>query len=123
MRTVLATNDLKETIFLADRVPILPRETGGEPRLIDFDLSVLALVASGPVSGRSGPPGALYLPGRNQCQQIVLGKLSSSTSKRRGSTRYTVAAIARSVFDIVRLYVSVQRAIGCDRGGGGEGQA
>lgn len=37
MRTVLATKDLKETIFLADRAPILPREKGGEPRLIDFD--------------------------------------------------------------------------------------
>ena len=36
--TVLVTHDLEEAIFLADRILILPREKGGEPRLIDIDL-------------------------------------------------------------------------------------
>lgn len=36
--TVLVTHDLEEAIFLADRILILPREKGGEPRLIDVDL-------------------------------------------------------------------------------------
>jgi ABC-type nitrate/sulfonate/bicarbonate transport system ATPase subunit len=36
--TVLVTHDLEEAIFLADRILILPREQGGEPRLMDIDL-------------------------------------------------------------------------------------
>ena len=36
--TVLVTHDLEEAIFLADRILILPREKGGEPRVIDVDL-------------------------------------------------------------------------------------
>lgn len=36
--TVLVTHDLEEAIFLADRILILPREKGGEPRLIDINL-------------------------------------------------------------------------------------
>lgn len=36
--TVLVTHDLEEAIFLADRILILPREKGGESRLIDVDL-------------------------------------------------------------------------------------
>ncbi|MCO6179281.1 ABC transporter ATP-binding protein [Ciceribacter sp. RN22] len=36
--TVLVTHDLEEAIFLADRILILPREKGAEPRLIDIDL-------------------------------------------------------------------------------------
>ncbi len=36
--TVLVTHDLEEAIFLTDRILILPREKGGEPRLIDIDL-------------------------------------------------------------------------------------
>jgi NitT/TauT family transport system ATP-binding protein/sulfonate transport system ATP-binding protein len=37
--TVLVTHDLEEAIYLADRILILPREKGGEPRLIEIDLS------------------------------------------------------------------------------------
>jgi ABC-type nitrate/sulfonate/bicarbonate transport system ATPase subunit len=37
--TVLVTHDLEEAIFLADRILILPRERGEEPRLIDIDLA------------------------------------------------------------------------------------
>ncbi|MEI2298226.1 ABC transporter ATP-binding protein [Ensifer sp. MJa1] len=36
--TVLVTHDLEEAIYLADRILILPREKGGEPRLIAVDL-------------------------------------------------------------------------------------
>ncbi|MBX5156528.1 MULTISPECIES: ABC transporter ATP-binding protein [unclassified Rhizobium] len=36
--TILVTHDLEEAIYLADRILILPREKGGEPRLIDIDL-------------------------------------------------------------------------------------
>ncbi|WP_077963636.1 ABC transporter ATP-binding protein [Ensifer adhaerens] len=36
--TVLVTHDLEEAIYLADRILILPREKGGEPRLIEIDL-------------------------------------------------------------------------------------
>ncbi|MBB3351626.1 ABC transporter ATP-binding protein [Rhizobium lentis] len=36
--TILVTHDLEEAIYLADRILILPRERGGEPRLIDIDL-------------------------------------------------------------------------------------
>lgn len=36
--TVLVTHDLEEAIYLADRILILPREKGGEPKLIDIDL-------------------------------------------------------------------------------------
>lgn len=36
--TVLVTHDLEEALFLADRILILPREKGGESRLIDIDL-------------------------------------------------------------------------------------
>lgn len=36
--TVLVTHDLEEAIFLADRILILPREKGAEPRLVDVDL-------------------------------------------------------------------------------------
>lgn len=36
--TVLVTHDLEEALFLADRILILPREKGAEPRLIDIDL-------------------------------------------------------------------------------------
>jgi NitT/TauT family transport system ATP-binding protein/sulfonate transport system ATP-binding protein len=36
--TVLVTHDLEEAIFLADRILILPRDKGGEPRLIEIDL-------------------------------------------------------------------------------------
>lgn len=36
--TVLVTHDLEEAIYLADRVLILPREKGGEPRLNEIDL-------------------------------------------------------------------------------------
>lgn len=36
--TVLVTHDLEEAIFLADRILILPREKGAEPRIIDIDL-------------------------------------------------------------------------------------
>ncbi|MFB2604136.1 ABC transporter ATP-binding protein, partial [Rhizobium phaseoli] len=31
-------HDLEEAIYLADRILILPREKGAEPRLIDIDL-------------------------------------------------------------------------------------
>jgi NitT/TauT family transport system ATP-binding protein/sulfonate transport system ATP-binding protein len=37
--TVLVTHDLEEAIFLADRILILPRDKGGEPRLIEIDLA------------------------------------------------------------------------------------
>ncbi|KPH07568.1 ABC transporter ATP-binding protein (plasmid) [Rhizobium acidisoli] len=36
--TILVTHDLEEAIYLADRILILPREKGAEPRLIDIDL-------------------------------------------------------------------------------------
>ncbi|MGR9397037.1 ABC transporter ATP-binding protein (plasmid) [Rhizobium leguminosarum] len=36
--TILVTHDLEEAIYLADRILILPREKGGEPRLIEIDL-------------------------------------------------------------------------------------
>ena len=36
--TVLVTHDLEEAIFLADRILILPRDKGSEPRLVDIDL-------------------------------------------------------------------------------------
>ncbi|WP_085024900.1 ABC transporter ATP-binding protein [Ensifer aridi] len=36
--TVLVTHDLEEAIYLADRILILPREKGGEPRLIEIDM-------------------------------------------------------------------------------------
>lgn len=36
--TVLVTHDLEEAIYLADRILILPREKGSEPKLIDIDL-------------------------------------------------------------------------------------
>lgn len=36
--TVLVTHDLEEAIYLAERILILPREKGGEPRLIEIDL-------------------------------------------------------------------------------------
>ncbi|EJC72106.1 ABC-type nitrate/sulfonate/bicarbonate transport system, ATPase component [Rhizobium leguminosarum bv. trifolii WSM2012] len=36
--TILVTHDLEEAIYLADRILILPREKGSEPRLIDIDL-------------------------------------------------------------------------------------
>jgi len=36
--TVLVTHDLEEAIYLADRILILPREKGGEPRLIEIGL-------------------------------------------------------------------------------------
>lgn len=36
--TVLVTHDLEEAIYLADRILILPREKGSEPRLIEIDL-------------------------------------------------------------------------------------
>ena len=35
---MFVTHDLEEAIFLADRILILPREKGGEPRLIDINL-------------------------------------------------------------------------------------
>ncbi|WP_026613392.1 ABC transporter ATP-binding protein [Ensifer aridi] len=35
---VLVTHDLEEAIYLADRILILPREKGGEPRLIEIDM-------------------------------------------------------------------------------------
>ncbi|WP_426130465.1 ABC transporter ATP-binding protein [Pararhizobium sp. PWRC1-1] len=36
--TILVTHDLEEAIYLADRILILPRDKGGEPRLIPIDL-------------------------------------------------------------------------------------
>jgi len=36
--TILVTHDLEEAIYLADRILILPREKGSEPRLIEIDL-------------------------------------------------------------------------------------
>ncbi|TCA34607.1 ABC transporter ATP-binding protein [Rhizobium leguminosarum bv. viciae] len=36
--TILVTHDLEEAIYLADRILILPREKGGEPRLIEINL-------------------------------------------------------------------------------------
>jgi len=36
--TVLVTHDLEEAIYLADRILILPREKGAQPRIIDIDL-------------------------------------------------------------------------------------
>lgn len=36
--TILVTHDLEEAIHLADRILILPREKGAEPRLIEVDL-------------------------------------------------------------------------------------
>lgn len=36
--TILVTHDLEEAIYLADRILILPRGRGGEPRLIPIDL-------------------------------------------------------------------------------------
>ncbi|MDQ0322289.1 NitT/TauT family transport system ATP-binding protein/sulfonate transport system ATP-binding protein [Pararhizobium capsulatum DSM 1112] len=36
--TILVTHDLEEAIYLADRILILPRDKGGEPKLIDIDL-------------------------------------------------------------------------------------
>ncbi|ACI57795.1 ABC transporter related (plasmid) [Rhizobium leguminosarum bv. trifolii WSM2304] len=36
--TILVTHDLEEAIYLADRILILPREKGAEPRLIDINL-------------------------------------------------------------------------------------
>ncbi|MGG7581592.1 ABC transporter ATP-binding protein (plasmid) [Rhizobium sp. YTUHZ045] len=36
--TILVTHDLEEAIYLADRILILPREKGAEPRLIEIDL-------------------------------------------------------------------------------------
>ncbi|HTO29786.1 MAG TPA: ABC transporter ATP-binding protein [Pararhizobium sp.] len=36
--TILVTHDLEEAIYLADRILILPRGKGGEPRLIPIDL-------------------------------------------------------------------------------------
>ncbi|MGO6726922.1 ABC transporter ATP-binding protein [Rhizobium ruizarguesonis] len=36
--TILVTHDLEEAIYLADRILILPRDKGGEPRLIEIDL-------------------------------------------------------------------------------------
>ncbi|TAT72883.1 ABC transporter ATP-binding protein [Rhizobium ruizarguesonis] len=36
--TILVTHDLEEAIYLADRILILPREKGGEPRLTEIDL-------------------------------------------------------------------------------------
>ncbi|QND41039.1 ABC transporter ATP-binding protein (plasmid) [Rhizobium leguminosarum bv. viciae] len=36
--TILVTHDLEEAIYPADRILILPREKGGEPRLIEIDL-------------------------------------------------------------------------------------
>ncbi len=36
--TVLVTHDLEEAIYLADRILILPKDKGGEPRLIEIDL-------------------------------------------------------------------------------------
>jgi ABC-type nitrate/sulfonate/bicarbonate transport system ATPase subunit len=36
--TILVTHDLEEAIYLADRILILPREKGGEPKFIDIDL-------------------------------------------------------------------------------------
>ncbi|MGO7683365.1 ABC transporter ATP-binding protein [Rhizobium ruizarguesonis] len=36
--TILVTHDLEEAIYLADRILILPREKGGEPRLIEIEL-------------------------------------------------------------------------------------
>jgi ABC-type nitrate/sulfonate/bicarbonate transport system ATPase subunit len=36
--TILVTHDLEEAIYLADRILILPRGRGGEPRLISIDL-------------------------------------------------------------------------------------
>jgi len=36
--TVLVTHDLEEAIYLADRILILPKEKGGEPRLIEINL-------------------------------------------------------------------------------------
>ncbi|PDT04311.1 sulfonate ABC transporter ATP-binding protein [Rhizobium chutanense] len=36
--TILVTHDLEEAIYLADRILILPREKGAEPRLIDIEL-------------------------------------------------------------------------------------
>ncbi len=36
--TILVTHDLEEAIYLADRILILPRDKGGEPKLIEIDL-------------------------------------------------------------------------------------
>ena len=36
--TVLVTHDLEEAIYLADRIVVLPRDKGGEPRLVEIDL-------------------------------------------------------------------------------------
>jgi ABC-type nitrate/sulfonate/bicarbonate transport system ATPase subunit len=36
--TILVTHDLEEAIYLADRILILPRDKGGEPRVIPIDL-------------------------------------------------------------------------------------
>ena len=36
--TILVTHDLEEAIYLADRIVVLPRDKGGEPRFVEIDL-------------------------------------------------------------------------------------